>query len=103
MRALPCRVITQNTLTVRDSSRIAFTGFAVVHQLLEHCEICQLEPIPFINAPVLIPSLDQIPTVKEDSCLKGLRLPVAQALTRSVTIKVIRLLKGRYVEPPGCF
>jgi len=103
VRALPRRVITQNALPVRDSFRITPTDFTVRHQLLEHGQIGELKPIAFINAPVLIPGLDQIPTVKENSRLKGLRLPVGQAFAGNVAIKIIGLLEGRYIEPPGRF
>ena len=95
----PGRVVTQNKLTVRNAFPVAPPGFAVRHKLLEYCQVDQLKPTALKHTPIVIPGLDQIAAVKVDGRLKGPYLTVGEFLAWDITIKIVCLLKCRYIEP----
>ena len=73
---------------------------AVAHQLLEHAEVRQQQPVPLVHAPVGVRAVHQVPAVQGDGFLQIVRLRAGQPGASHVARRVPGALEGVDVEPP---
>src|SRR5262249_8724432 len=99
MGLLASLIIAQDLCSDGQTALIVVMCFAVAHELIEQREIRALESLALVQAPLVIPTIQQISTIKLDGTPEVLRNRILDLLAGDSDGIVEGLLEDVYIDP----